>query len=292
MSFPALQKYLVSLHDTPQAATSVWLDQHGRALGRYFNSTLTSAFQAIRVSGTQQIIGFEGFARGHSSGKPGLSLWRLLDHAANDDESIALDRLCRMLHAINFYRQPQSAHVELDLYLSVHARLLAGVRTNHGDAFRRVLGELELPHEKIVLQLPLVAENQNWLLAYVTDNYRRNGFRLALNAADAQQALAILDQLQPEAIKVDAREITDAAATLRLLQEAGRRGVRLIFKRVETETVHATLKELAASAGQILLTQGFLWDLPAALLETSAPGIASQAAGLPAAPALQASAAA
>lgn len=292
MSFPALQKYLVSLYDTPQAATSVWLDPQGRALGRYFNSTLTSAFQAIRVSGSQQIVGFEGFARSHSSGEPGLSLWRLLDHAANDDESIALDRLCRMLHAINFYRQPQSVNIDLDLYLSVHARLLASVSTNHGDAFRRVLGALELPHEKIVLQLPLVAKNQNWLLAYVTDNYRRNGFRLALNAADARQALELLDQLQPEVIKVDAREITDAAATLRLLQETGRRGVRLIFKRVETETVHATLQQLAARAEQILLVQGFLWDLPAASLEPSASGVIDQRADVPAAQPLQTSAAA
>ncbi|NMM28574.1 MAG: EAL domain-containing protein [Glaciimonas sp.] len=291
MSFPALEKYLVNLYDTPQAATSVWLDQQGRALGRYFSSTLTSAFQAIRVSDSQKIIGFEGFARSHSNGEPGLSLWKLLDHAASDDESIALDRLCRMLHAINFYRQPQSENVDLDLYLSVHARLLAGVSTNHGNAFRRVLGALELPHEKIVLQLPMVTKSQNWLLAYVTDNYHRNGFRLALNAANAQQALELLDQLRPEVIKVDAREITDTAAILRLLEQTGRRDVRLIFKRVETETVHATLKALAAHTGQILLTQGFLWDLPTASLETSASHLI-KATDLPAAPALQTNAAA
>lgn len=284
MSFPALQKYLVRLPDTPQTATSVWLDRHGRASGRYFNSTLTSAFQAIREPGSQQIVGFEGFARSHSNSDSGLSLWKLLDHAASDDESIALDRLCRMLHAINFYRQPPAA--DLDLYLSVHARLLAGVSANHGNAFRRVLDALELPHEKIVLQLPLVAKNQNWLLAYVADNYRRNGFRLAVNAADARQALELLDALQPEAIKVDAREIPDPDATLRLLQEAGRRGVRLIFKRVEAETVAATLNMLAASAGQTLLAQGFRWDLPAASLA------ASSIAGAPADLSLRAIAAA
>ncbi|WP_025915977.1 EAL domain-containing protein [Herminiimonas sp. CN] len=288
MPFPALQKYLVRLPATPQAATSVWLDRHGRATGRYFNSTLTSAFQAIRAPAAQQIVGFEGFARSHSNSDSGLSLWKLLDHAASDDESIALDRLCRMLHAINFFRQPQAAHT--DLYLSVHARLLAGVSANHGNAFRRVLDSLELPHEKIVLQLPLVAKHQNWLLAYVADNYRRNGFRLAVNAADAGQALALLDALQPEAIKVDAREIPDPDAALHLLQEAGRRGVRLIFKRVETEAVAATLHALAASAGQTLLTQGFLRDLPAAALATS--NTLGTTADLPAAPTLRASAAA
>lgn len=282
MSFPALEHYLARLYDTPQAGTSVWLDRHGRASGRYFNSTLTSAFQPIRAPESQRIIGFEGFARSHSDSDSGLSLWKLLDHAASDDESIALDRLCRMLHAINFYRQPQA--IGRDLYLSVHARLLAGVSANHGNAFRRVLDALELPHEKIVLQLPLVGKSQNWLLAYVTDNYRRNGFRLALNATDAQQALELLDELRPEVIKIDARAIHDPAAALRLLQETGRRGVRLIFKRVETEATYATLAALAARAEQTLFAQGFLWELPASSL--AAPG------GTPAVPEAALSAAA
>ncbi|MGV8898339.1 MAG: hypothetical protein ACOH2B_03720 [Burkholderiaceae bacterium] len=50
------------------------------------------------------------------------------------------------------------------------------------------------------------------------------------------------------------------------LQAAGRRCVRLLFNRVESETVYATLNALAASAGQTILAQGFLWDLPAASL--------------------------
>jgi hypothetical protein len=60
----------------------------------------------------------------------------------------------------------------------VHARLLAAVNNNHGVAYRRILAALELPHERIVLQLPVVTPNQRWLLNYVLDNYRRNGFRL------------------------------------------------------------------------------------------------------------------
>jgi EAL domain-containing protein (putative c-di-GMP-specific phosphodiesterase class I) len=270
MSVPTLEKYLACLYDNWQPATRVWLDGQGRAQGRYFNATLTSAFQAIRVLGSQRIAGFEGFARSYSDSDQGLSLWRLLDHAANDDESVALDRLCRMLHAINFYRQQPAPELDhLDLYLSVHARLLAAVDGHHGVAFRRVLNALELPQEKIVLQLPLVTQNQGWLLNVVANNYRRNGFRLALSAANAQQALELLDQLRPEVIKVDAREIRDEAATLRLLQESARRGVRLIFKRVETSAIHATLLRLGAQTQQAILAQGFLWDLPAASLDAS-----------------------
>lgn len=62
-----------------------------------------------------------------------------------------------------------------DLYLSVHARLLAAVEDHHGVAFRRVLDAFEVPHERIVLQLPPVRSNQDWPLAVVIQNYRNLG---------------------------------------------------------------------------------------------------------------------
>lgn len=123
MNFPALQHYLSRLHHVAQADSTLWLDEEGRAHGRYFNSTLTSAFQSIRSLGSQQVVGVQGFMRSYSQSDAGLSLWKLLDTHATDDQSIELDRLCRLLHAVNFYRQPDMA--EVDLYLSVHARLLA-----------------------------------------------------------------------------------------------------------------------------------------------------------------------
>lgn len=267
MSFPALQAYPVRLRAMPQAGA--WLDQDGQALGRFFNATLTSAFQPIRVLHTQEIVAYEGYARSYSRSGAGLSLWQLLDHAASDDDSIALDRLCRMLHAINFFRQRQARDSEL--YLSVHARLLTGLSANHGSAFRHILDALGLPHEKIVLQLPSVSESQNWLLAYATDNYRRNGFRLALKATDARHALALMDRLRPAVLKVDARETCDEAATARLLRESVKRGVRLIFKRVDSHASQAALLRVSERAEQAVLAQGFLWDVPAASLAAAAP---------------------
>ena len=37
----------------------------------------------------------------------------------------------------------------------------------------------------VVLQMPVVTHSQGWLLNYVLDNYRRNGFRLGVSAVDA-----------------------------------------------------------------------------------------------------------
>lgn len=262
--YPGLEHYLSRLYGTEQAGTRVWADAEGRATGRYFNSTLTSAFQPIRRLDGNEVIGYEGFARSHSETDQGLCLWKLLDHAANDDESVELDRLCRMLHSINFFRQPQSAGS--DLYLSVHARLLAAVDGNHGTAFSRILKVLDLPQERVVLQLPVIVEHQGWLANYVADNYRRNGFRIGVNATDSLEALKLLDLVRPEVVKVDTRQALHDGPVLRLLDRCAARNVRVIFKRVENAETLDTLRGLAALSGVPIYAQGFLWDLPSSSL--------------------------
>jgi EAL domain-containing protein (putative c-di-GMP-specific phosphodiesterase class I) len=262
MPFPALHNYLARLADPARAATSVWTDSHGHAHGRYFNCTITSAFQPIRELGSGRVVAYEGLARSMSASDKGLSLWRLLDHAASDDESIELDRLCRMVHSINFFRQPEAESA--DLYLSVHDRLLSAVSSNHGYAFQRILDALSLPIAKIVLQLPPVSSRQTWLLRYVADNYSRNGFRLALNTASPEQALDLLRQVHPSAIKVDARPGVDGQALASLLSEAKSKGVDLIFKRLDSRAVADLLQEASIAAGVPVHVQGHLVDMPQA----------------------------
>ena len=250
MSFPALQDYLARLRDAP-VDTSLWLDREGKTYGRYLNATLTSVFQPIREIGAGRIVGMQGFMRSQSHSDDGLSVWKLLDTTAADEQSIELDRLCRLLHTVNFYRQPPLA--DIDLYLSVHARLLAAVDSNHGMSFRRVL------------QLPTVREDQAWIAHYVTDNYRRNGFRLAINVADARQGIEQLRQICPDVVKLDARELNDEGAALQLLEEAEAGDAIVIFKRVESTAVRDKLHALQARTERPVLAQGFLWDVPTAI---------------------------
>lgn len=271
MPFPVLTTYLARLSDASQAATSVWLDADGKAQGRFFNCTMTSAFQALRQLDSGRVLAFEGLARSVSAADSGLSLWKLLDHAASDDESVELDRLCRMLHAINFFRQAEAGEAgEADLYLSVHDRLLSAVSSNHGHAFRRILDALGLPLERIVLQLPAVTPHQGWLLNYVADNYRRNGFRFAVNVAGPNQALALLERLRPDAFKLDARDLVDEAAAVNLLEICHAAGIRVIFKRLETAQAQAALQRIGAATGLPLIAQGYLLDTPGAALQGAA----------------------
>lgn len=267
MSFPVLQKYLARLSDATGATTSIWLDHEGKAQGRFFNCTMSSAFQPVRQLETGAVHAYEGLARSVSAQDMGLSLWKLLDHAASDDESIELDRLCRMLHSINFFRQADTApNADADLYLNVHDRLLSAVSSNHGHAFRRILDALELPLSRIVLQLPAATPQQGWLLNYVSDNYRRNGFRFAVNVASAQAGLQVLDRLRPDVFKLDVRELHDTGGVLALLRRSAEAHVSVLFKRVETPQALTMLRQLGDAAGVPLLAQGYLLDEPRASL--------------------------
>lgn len=259
----ALHTYLERLRDAGPDA-SIWSAHEGKVVGRFFRARLTSVFQAVREIDSGRAVGFEGYVRNDAEGDQGLSPWRVLDQAAGDSDSIALDRLCRVLHAVNFFRQPEAAG--RDLYLSVDTRLLSGVGSNHGMAFLQVLRRLELPQRQIVLQLPAVPPEQNWLLNYVSDNYRRNGFRLAVRANDLRHAAYLLDHVRPDVIKLDVRHAALRDEALTLLRDAAGRGVKLVFNKVDSTEVAAPLAELAGLSGLAVFAQGFLWDVPRAAL--------------------------
>jgi EAL domain-containing protein (putative c-di-GMP-specific phosphodiesterase class I) len=272
MRYPILNQYLAGLVQRADASSSLWLDASGRAHGRFFNCTMTSVFQPVRILDSGSLAACEGLARGISAEDEGLSLWRLLEHAASDDESVELDRLCRMLHAINFFRQPESA--ETDLHLNVHGRLLSAVSSNHGFAFRRILEALELPLGRIVLQLPATVPQQTWLLNYVADNYRRNGFRFAVTVASAEEGLALVDRVRPAIVRVDARLARDWEALARLIDAVGDAGGRVLFHHAERPEALTGLHGIAELASYMPLVQGHALDLPRAVL----PGLAARVA--------------
>ncbi len=283
MTSPALQQYLQHLQQSSPTKTNIRLDAQGQALGRYFHSTLTSTFQAIRAHQDQRVVAYDGYVRSYAEDGEGLNIWKLLETHANDDESVELDRLCRILHTINFYQQASAAAPEADLFLTIHTRLLAAVEGNHGAAFRRILHLLELPQDHIVLQLPHIIPNQRWMLQHVADGYRRNGFKIGVHANDILQALELLAKVRPDAIKMDVRQIitrdadrkpTQHESLRTLIKHANQIGSRLIFKRIETEQQLDSLTQLLEDVSDLVpdsrnetyFLQGFLLDTPKAVL--------------------------
>lgn len=228
MSYSALHDYLSRLSSGASPSNSLSIGDDGDVQGRIFNTRLGSEFHPLRVLGTNEVAGYAGRVRPVAFEDQGLPLWRILDGAASDSESVELDRLARMLHAINFFRRADSG--KHTLYLNVHDRLLSAVSSNHGMAFRRILDGLELPVEQVVLQLPAVNARQNWMLNYVADNYRRNGFRIAVKVSTAAQVSSVLGHAPVDAVRITSLEGASPADLAQAFGQAAVLNVDVIVK--------------------------------------------------------------
>lgn len=244
MAYAGLSHYLNSL--PTQSASQLFPGKDGRISARFFNARLSSVFQPIRSGEDLGLLAYEAFVRTFSVNDQGLSIWKLLEHASSDDESVELDRLCRLLHAINFFRQAPADN--LDLYLSVHNRLLTAVAGNHGAAFQRVLAKLDIPQQRIVLQLPAIVPSQRWAITHVAENYRRNGFRLALHAQNIEQAFDLLERVQPDVLKLTFEQsLGDKNAWLfeDLLRQAAQQSCLIILRKVDQLPLLEKMREFA-----------------------------------------------
>lgn len=267
MSQRGLESYLASLRS--KNAEHLFVGKDGRIAARFFNARLSSVFQSIRSGKNLELLGYEAMVRSFSINDTGLSILKLLEHVTTDDESVELDRLCRLLHVLNFFRQGPSPNI--DLYLSVHSRLLTAVTGNHGAAFQRVLASLEISQQRIVLQLPAITPSQGWAIAHVAKNYRSNGFRFAVHARNVEQAFELLDSVNPDVLKLNAENLfaeQDLGLFEILVSKAEQQQCRVILRKVDQINWWCPLQG-AAQQRAILGMQGNAVDIARSVLPAS-----------------------
>lgn len=245
MNFPVLDSYLKQLRSRHGDDNKLWIDSHDRVQGKFLNCSLSSVFQPITSLNGEHLLGFEAHSYSYSPIDRGLSVWQLLMNAATDDESIELDRLARMTHVINFFRQPEQQ--QATLFIDVHDRLLTAVSSNHGAAFRRIVTGLGLPSARIILQLPYAKPSRSWALSQVVDNYKLNGFPIATRAADIDEAIHQAETLRPGLIRLDISKIGNGKKLTGLIERTAALSVQLIFGRLEYDSELALINEAAAS---------------------------------------------
>ncbi len=204
----------------------------GTAVGRFLRTDLSSVFQPLIESGSGRCAGHEAFVRAHGQGELDITPWNLFSLVANDEALVALDRLCRTVHVLNFLRVPD---LPGRLFLNVHGRLLAAVREDHGHTFRHALDQLELDPRRIVIETPEGANLDRKLLALVLSNYRLNGFAVAANTTGIADMESLLRMVRPDFVKIDARQVLKPEATQRVIAIARDNGTRPIFMRIESE---------------------------------------------------------
>lgn len=214
-----------------------------QAIGRFLNIDLTTKFQPIyKVSTDPHLpnttIGYEGWVRSFDGlNSEGLSPYHLFARAAREHELIALDRLCRTLHAINFFAQSASGF----LFLNVHERLLKNIKYDHGRTFAAILIAMGLNPGQIVIEIPEAAAGHRAFLAYILENYRRNGFKVAINLPAAGLIHSLATQLDPDFYKIDARIACSDGSITPLIDYTKHQSIPLIFKQIDNQERLETL---------------------------------------------------
>jgi|GEM_PF-1276331 len=226
----------------------------GGVVGDWFGCELSSVFQPIVRPANGSTIGYEAYLRILGSGERALSPWALFSSNADDDRLVALDRLARTVHALNFLSSVEGDGL---LFLNVHGRLLAAVSSDHGAAFRKVVDALGLPPERIVIETPLEASLQPDLLAFVLRNYRNNGFQVAINVDSPMQWQALSSRVPAQFVKVD-------SARLCLADDWRARLAWLVSLRERASVIVTRLEaKLDGVLPAGVLVQGYAYGLPA-----------------------------
>ncbi|MBB5447856.1 MULTISPECIES: EAL domain-containing protein [unclassified Paraburkholderia] len=226
----------------------------GIALAHFDGIELTSAYEPIfdiSVHALAQSLscGPEGVDRfgdelgfqavTHRLDAPPFEVFDPFDNIADDQRLVALDRMSRALHAINFFG-PQRHGL---LFLRVHERLLKSVKYDHGLHFSSVLTSFNLSPTRIVIELPAAAVAHKTFLGYLTRSYQHYGFKVAGNLSNAGQILSVSETARLDFIKMDAAAALRDATVKPLVGYAGRLRVPLIFNRVMDEAQFSALQQ-------------------------------------------------
>ena len=233
MHTTALAQFLGTLPNAPTPDRQLWRDASGRVQGQFFHCALTSLFEPIwqlAADGALTLAGHEALMRTWTrDGDLGLNPWKVFSLASDDSTLVELDRLCRLVHTLNYFARSDARR----LVVNIHGRLLAAVAADHGKAFHRAVTALGLRPEQFVIQVPSTANDDLGLLLFVVDNYRRNGFAVAVQASDPAEAGALLVHARPAFLKLDARRDWNVRHLLSLAESAHELGVTLALRRCE-----------------------------------------------------------
>ncbi|MGH8467481.1 MAG: EAL domain-containing protein [Gammaproteobacteria bacterium] len=182
--------------------------RYGAVEGYFGPLRLTSVFQplvAIASSG-RLAVGHQAYLRAFGANHAALPAPEVFASAREAAAIVYLDRLCRTVHMLNFLRQ---ANEDGCLFLHVHARHILAVPHDHGEYFEGLLHRCGLTPERIVIQVgpPSIANaDERRRTQAALRNYRRRGYRLALNVTSGVHRGNILEhvsELQPDYVRLD-----------------------------------------------------------------------------------------
>lgn len=207
--------------------------------GLFYHCKLSSAFQPIFDVIENKTIGHAAYARSESNGEAALSPWNIFALASEVEQLVKLDRLCRTVHAINYFNS--SAKSDTKLFLNVQPRLLESVKDDHGKAFEYILSLIDEPTSRIVIEIPSEV-NRDWkLLKHVIHNYRSRGYQIAINynRSNRDWILELLIELggfYPNIVRIRVTDLLKQNAVTPLIKTIHQFGAIVLAYDIETAT--------------------------------------------------------
>ena len=233
-------------------------DQHlletqsgGAITARYFNCSLSSVFQPIVAAQDGGVISHQGLLRCFGGGIDApTSPWGVFSLAGQDRDLVDLDRLCRTLHTLNYFRQNREG---LSLFLNINLRLLTVVRQGFGQDFEQRLKGVGLRPRSIVIELPDGARSHADLVHRATVDYQERGYRVAVRQEKTTEGLSTyLRKVRPDIVRISASAGNGERLKAETANAIHNIGALALADKVET----AAQEEQARNAGFDLI-QGF-----------------------------------
>lgn len=226
---------------------------HGNFSAQLGEARLHSAFQPIVGLCHERIVGYEGLLRA-TAAQGALEVKQLFDTRGTLAELIQLDRLSRLLHAINFSLVPVEPAW---LFLNVHPEVFVHGR-RFGRFFEEMLAISALPAHSLVIEVLESAIADEGRLAAGVHYYRQHGCLIALDDFGANSSnLDRVLRLQPDIVKLDrtliGRAAVDATARrllLRLVALLQEVGIMVVIEGIETEQEAIIALDSNAEFGQ------------------------------------------
>lgn len=265
------------LHSSAALTSQPALSAQDEAIVGYFEGLeLHSHYQPLLHASNLDIYAHEALLRprwpGHIQFQAPNQAFTLTQSA---QAAIYLDRLCRVIHAMNFVRQQPDTQY---LFLNVSAQHLQSVSHNHGEAFETLLALCGLRPQQVVLEVLEAGVENLALLQNAVQGWRKRGFRIAIDDFGCQHSnFDRLWQLTPDIVKLDRQLVQQAEHNQRaaiilpkLIDMIHDLGASVVCEGIETAAQH----RLCVDAGTDWL-QGYYYARPAAQLHRLNPATGS-----------------
>lgn len=237
------------------------------ATGHYRGLHLSSVFQPLFEAATLKARAHEALLRVHDRTGTPLSPAAAFALPATTGEVIYFDRLCRIVHALNFVRQ---ADAGAELFVNVSGRHLLGVSNrDHGEIFERLLKMCGLKPRQVILEVLEARVDDISRLNEAVAAYRERGYRVAIDDFGCEHSnFDRLWRLTPDIVKLDRSLILQGTSNERarrilpkIVEIIHELGAQVVCEGIETPEQHA----LAIDAGSDLV-QGYYYAMPSAKL--------------------------